>query len=168
MRTTSLVLLLLLLNQSGRLNAQAPQEQPRNWSIYSGVGITEFFVFGGLYQASDALSVAGKFTFAGLGGTGSFLFPTSGVGIGTKATYYFDSTGRENFLGFNTINFEASVLQHSTQPNKHALAFEASIGHDSIVGFGLGVIFAIGASQTFLERRFAYGFVLKLGIHYNI
>ena len=169
MNPISNLLLILCFIQTGELVAQSSNDHLRTWSFYSGIGFVEYFVVGGQYQLSEKVSLGGKFTITGVGGPGSDVFPASGKGIGTKISYYFDTTGEHNFLGFNALNVEASFLRHSVLSTTTTLAIEETISHDWTIGSGLKFLFAIGASQAFPTGGFPIHFIaFKLGVHYDI
>ena len=158
----------MLLIQNSPLHAQPPTLEPRTWSIFTGFGLTEYFVFGGQYQISEKFSLGGKFSITGIGGPGSFVFPASGKGVGVKLAYYFDQSGQRNFLGLNVFNFEAAFLQHGISSKTQALAIEETIGHDSILGEGLGMYFALGAAHVFPTNGFPlHSLTAKVGVCFD-
>lgn len=139
----------------------------RTVSVYTGIGFLEYLVLGAQYQINDKFSFGVKADAIFLGG-GSGL-PNAGIGGGIKASYFFDRDWYDNFLGFNTVNLEASYLGIRSGPNEFGTGLELTVGHDSIEGCGLGLLWALGAAYSVSTDHPALLFpALKLGIHLDL
>jgi hypothetical protein len=142
-----LLLLVALITVAGvgwgqsaeQYSAQKPQT--RTVSIYTGLGFLELLAVGVQYQINDEFALGAKADVALVAGHD---VPQGGSGGGLKGSYFFSCTGEGSFLSINVVNVEASYLATS---GGGALSLEATIGHESIEGRGVGFLWLIGIAR---------------------
>jgi hypothetical protein len=139
----------------------------RTVSVYTGVGFLELLVLGAQYQINERYAIGAKADIVFLGS--SSVLPSAGVGGGIKASYFFDETGSDKFLGFNAVNFEASYLGFGIRPSQFARGLELTLGHDSFVGHGFGLFWALGVAYSVSTDHPALFFpAFKIGLHLDM
>ena len=94
--------------------------------------------------------------------------PGGGFGGGFKSSYFFSPDGKETFLSTNVLNVEVSYLSTG---EGGAASLEATIGHESIEGRGIGFLWLIGICRGGFpgegDRPLIFPAV-KFGFHVNL
>jgi hypothetical protein len=128
---------------SGQSIEQSPDknQNKRTISIYTGIGFLELIVLGVQYQINDEFALGVK---ADAGLVGGHDRPGGGFGGGFKGSYFFSPNGKGTFLSTNVLNVEVSYLATG---EGGATSLEATIGHDSIEGRGIGFLWLIGSCR---------------------
>ncbi|MDP2884775.1 MAG: hypothetical protein Q8P51_07130 [Ignavibacteria bacterium] len=151
----------------GQSDERSPVQRvaTRTVSIYGGLGFLELIALGVQYQINDEFALGVKADIALVAGHD---LPQGGFGGGFKGSYFFDRSGKGTFLSMNVLNIEASYLATS---GGGATSMEATVGHDSIEGRGIGFLWLIGISRGGFpgERNRALVFpALKIGFHLDL
>jgi hypothetical protein len=159
--SASTLLVIALLTACGHARAQemtdsiSVHHDTRSSSVYFGIGFLEVLVVGYEYQIDDQFAIGCKANLAA---------PPQ-MGLGFKGSYFFDRTGKDNFLLCNVMNFEVSGLAVHEHGGMEA---ELTVGHELIDRNRVGFLFLVGCSYGISTgyRGILYG-SLKLGVHYN-
>jgi hypothetical protein len=127
-------------------DVQSPVQRldTRTVSVYAGLGFLELIALGVQYQINDEFALGVKTDVALVAGHD---LPQGGMGGGLKGSYFFSRAGEGTFLSINVLNIEASVLPSVDLERRDAISLEATIGHDSIEGRGIGFLWLIGISR---------------------
>jgi len=94
--------------------------------------------------------------------------PQGGSGGGFKGSYFFNRNGERAFMSISVLNIEASYLATS---GGGAISLEATIGHDSTVGRGIGFLWLIGISRGGFPREGDRALIfpaVKIGFHVDL
>jgi hypothetical protein len=143
-RYSILLAVLLVVVSAGRGQSEKQSSvqrlETRTVSIYTGLGYPEIIALGVQYQINDDFALGMKADIVGFGKGGRDEIPV-GSGVGIKGSYFFSRTGEGTFLSTNVVNIEGSYLFGFFEEGRSA---EFTIGHDSIEGRGIGVLWSIG------------------------
>lgn len=142
-------------------------DSTRNLYVHTGVGLLEIFNIGIGCQISPDIALS--FIYSGTWiGYSSFNFPSSGTGIGIKASYF------KKFLFFNNISTEfVSYLNLSLDRKINSVTkgsyFEITAGNENIEKSKLKIHWAIGVGLSNAHTVSTLFFPsLKIGINYNL
>lgn len=166
----SILLAVLIVAASigrGQGDEQSPVQRPatRTVSIYTGLGFLELAAFGIQYQINDEFGLGVKADVALVAGHD---VPGGGAGGGIKGSYFYNRNGEGTFLSMNVLNIEASYLATG---GGGATSLEATVGHDSIVGRGIGFLWLIGISRGGFPgegNRPLIFLAVKIGFHVDL
>jgi hypothetical protein len=173
MKPLFLTLLVLLLRAPAVRAAPDAEELEyvRTVSLYAGYG-SEIFYLGALFQVNQQYSV-GPFL-------GGFLVRSDGrvygiAGLGLRNTFYLSPYGKGKFLRVNNLTVDLLYLPEFESSRSqsywsfHGVGIETTVGHDCILGWGIGVSWGVGFSLSFHRETQPYiGPALKLGLHIDV
>jgi hypothetical protein len=168
-RYSVLLVVLFAVASVGRAQSeeQSSVQKPdtRSFSIYTGLGYPEIIALSVQYQINDKFALGVKAVIADFGKGGRDEIPM-GSGVGIKGSYFFSRTGERTFLSTNVVNIESSYLFGFFEEGRSA---EFTIGHDSIEGRGIGVLWSIGmALGAPAGRPLVIFLAAKIGLHVDL
>ena len=141
----------------------------RTVSIYTGIGFLELIAFGVQNQINPEFALGAKVDAAILSGSGPGIgLPLSRSGGGIKGSYFFSRAGEGTFLSINVLNFEGSYIRSH---GDRGTSFELTVGHDSIEGRGIGVLWLIGLARGESESASYPSLIfpaVKIGVHVDL
>jgi hypothetical protein len=125
--------------------------------------------FGVQYQINSEFALGFKVDAAILSGSGPGIgLPLAGSGGGIKGSYFLSRAGEGTFLSINVLNFEGSYIRSH---GDGGTSLELTVGHDSIEGQGIGVLWLIGLargeSESVSYRSLIFPAV-KIGFHVDL
>ena len=136
----------------------------RTVSIYAGLGGPEFIALGVQYQNNSKFALGVKLDVVLIKGGGDI--PLLGAGGGMKGSCFFSRAGEGTFLSINVVNIEASYL---AVLDGDGTLVESTIGHDSIEGQGIGILWSIGtALRAYEGGRPSISLAAKIGLHVDL